>query len=321
MAHNLEIVNGKASMAYVGETPWHGLGERVSNDISVTEMMEKSGANFKVLEKPSFVMFNGKKIETGMKALVRDTDGRVLTQVGKGWHPVQNEEAFNFFREYTEAGDMEMHTAGVLKDGEIVWVLAKVKDSFSLFKGDKVDSYLLFTNPHQYGKTIDIRFSPIRVVCNNTLTLALKGKSDQQVRLDHRRSFDAESVKETLGIAGKKMKQYKEMAQFLGSKRTTDETLREYFGALMGESKKKEGKLSRTGERAMEVITSQPGANFAEGSWWQALNAVTYMTDHKLGRTVDTRLQSAWYGANRKLKLEAVELALEMAEKAPALAA
>lgn len=318
MAHNLDMTSGSAAMAFVGETPWHGLGVRVDENITPREMMKAAGVDWKVLELPSFVNFNGENRMTGQKALVRETDGRVLTQVGKNWEPVQNEEAFDFFSEFTEAGGMKMHTAGALKDGEIVWVLAKIDESFELFNGDRVDGHMLFTNPHQYGKTLDIRFTPIRVVCNNTLTLALSKNtaSKGSVQLNHRRKFDPDMVKETLGIAHNKMEQYKEMAEFLGSKRFTEETVSNYFGEVFGRSNKNEKELSRTGKEALEFLHTQPGAEFAEGSWWQALNTVTYMTDHILGRSNDTRLQSAWYGANRNLKNSAVEKALEFAEAA-----
>lgn len=316
MAHELEMINGQAQHAYVGELPWHGLGVQVEPDISPAEMMKAAGVDWRVQEVESFVNFNGKTIPTGQKALVRETDGRVLTQVGKNWHPVQNEEAFDFFAEFVDRGQMEMHTAGSLKNGEIIWALAKVNDDFELFNGDKVESYMLFSNPHQYGKTIDIRFTPIRVVCNNTLTLSLQQQGQAAVRVNHRSQFDADAVKEMMGIAHFKMGQYKEMAEFLGSKRTTEETVKQYFGHLLGMSNKNEGELSRKGKRAMEVLQEQPGAEFAEGTFWTAFNAITYMTDHELGRTADTRLQSAWYGANRKLKTDALELALEMADAA-----
>lgn len=316
MSHELEMINGQAQHAYVGELPWHTLGTRVDPDISPVEMMKAAGVDWCVQEVESYVDFNGKQIPTGQKALVRETDGRVLTQVGKNWHPVQNEEAFDFFAEFVDRGQMEMHTAGSLKDGEIIWALAKVNDDFELFNGDKVESYMLFSNPHQYGKTIDIRFTPIRVVCNNTLTLSLQQQGQAAVRVNHRSQFDADAVKEMMGIAHFKMGQYKEMAEFLGSKRTTEETLKQYFGHLLGTSNKNEGELSRKGKRAMEVVQEQPGAEFAEGSFWSAFNSITYMTDHELGRSADTRMQSAWYGANRKLKTDALELALEMADAA-----
>ena len=313
MAHELEMVNGVAQMAYVGDVPWHGLGTQLEEGVTPKEMMKAAGVDWRVQELESFVEFDGNKVPTGQKALVRETDGRVLTQVGKNWHPVQNEEAFEFFSEFTERGQMQMHTAGSLKNGEIVWALAKVDDEFELFNGDRVESYMLFSNPHQYGKTIDIRFTPIRVVCNNTLTLSLQQQGQAAVRVNHRSQFDADSVKEMMGIAHFKMNQYKEMAAFLGAKRASNEKLKEYFGELMGMSNKNEKELSRTAQRTMDVLHTQPGAQFAEGSWWSAFNAVTYMTDHELGRSADTRMQSAWYGANRNLKTKALELALDMA--------
>jgi phage/plasmid-like protein (TIGR03299 family) len=245
-----------------------------------------------------------------------------LDIVSNDWNPVQNHEAFNFFDEYCRAGDMEMDTAGSLKNGQIVWALAKVKDSFELFNGDEVESYLLFTNPHKFGQCIDVRFTPIRVVCNNTLTLSLNTQSDYVVKKNHCRQFDAANVKETLGIATDKLAKYKDMAQFLGSKRFTNESIKQYFNSVfpvvaydkqLGPQRKE---LSKSASRALEVVHTQPGARFAEGSWWQAFNAVTYLTDHEIGRSADTRLQSAWFGANKNLKIKALETAVQFAEAA-----
>ena len=171
MAHQVE------TMAYAGQVPWHGLGVPVSNDLTPTQMMQKAELDWKVREVEAFIEFDGKKMPTGQKSLVRETDGKILTNVGENWKSVQNEQAFEFFHEYVMAGDMEMHTAGSLKGGQMVWALAKINNTMDFFKGDQVDSYLLFSNPHQYGKTIDIRFTPIRVVCNNTLTLSLDQKT------------------------------------------------------------------------------------------------------------------------------------------------
>ena len=176
MAHMVE------TMAYSGSVPWHGLGVAVSNDLTPTQMMQKAGLDWRVDEVDCFIKTRNGDVKTGQKALVRSTDDRILTTVGENWNPVQNSDAFEFFSEYVMAGDMEMHTAGSLKDGQMVWALAKVKESFELFKGDTVESYLLFSNPHQYGKSIDIRFTPIRVVCNNTLTLSLDSKTEKSVR-------------------------------------------------------------------------------------------------------------------------------------------
>ena len=209
MAHEVE------TMAYAGETPWHGLGVPVSNDLTPTMMMEKAGLDWTVKEVNSFVEYEGRKIPTGKKALIRESDGKVLTNVGENWHPCQNEDAFNFFGEYVLAGNMEMHTAGSLRGGQMVWALAKVKESFDLFGGDQVDSYMLFSNPHRYGRSIDIRFTPIRVVCNNTLSLSLEQEAEKSVKVGHRAAFNADEVKTALGIASEKLGTYKEMAEFL----------------------------------------------------------------------------------------------------------
>jgi phage/plasmid-like protein (TIGR03299 family) len=213
---------------------------------------------------------------------------------------------------------MEMHTAGSLKGGQIVWGLAKIKDSFELFKGDQIDSYLLFTNFHKYGFSTDVRFTPIRVVCNNTLTLSLSSTVERMVKISHRKQFVAADVKDMLGIATDKLQKYKEMAAFLGSKKAKQESVVEYFERIFPLTTTKEDnkELSRNAKIALDVLHTQPGSEYAEGSWWQPFNAVTFMTDHVIGRNADNRLASSWYGQNKNLKTKALELAVEMADAA-----
>jgi len=319
MAHELEMINGEAQMAYVGDVPWHGLGTKVDRELTPDQFQKVAGLDWTV-EKQPLVTVTGIPIKN-KEALIRSSDNSVLDVVGTGWNPVQNSEAFEFFHDYVMAGDMEMHTAGSLKDGQMVWALAKTKESFELFKGDQTDNYFLFTNPHQFGKSINIRMTPIRVVCNNTLTLSLSQDTDKMVTVNHRKAFDPAMVKEQMGIAKEKMEQYKSMAAFLGGKRATGDNVIQYFNEVFGApaKEKEDGVLpftSRNAKIAMENLTTQPGANFAEGSWWQAFNSVTYMTDHLQGREGDSRLQSAWYGRNRKVKLNALDKALEYAEAA-----
>ena len=312
MAHEIEMIGDKAQMAYAGETPWHGLGTKVPADLTPDQMLDAAGLNWEVRKVPAFATIGDKKVNVGHSALVRNSDDKILDVVSNDWNPVQNTEAFAFFNDFIAEGDMEMHTAGSLKGGQIVWALAKVKAGFSLFGGDEVESYLHFTNFHKYGFSTDVRFTPIRVVCNNTLTLSLNTKVEKMVKISHRREFNGDNVKLMLGVAAEKLAQYKEMAQFLGSKKYDDENIVEYFKRVFPSAGKKE--VSRSASIALGVLESQPGANFAEGSWWSAFNAVTYMTDHLLGRTQDTRLTSAWYGPNKSLKTAALETALEMAD-------
>ena len=312
MAHMVE------TMAYAGEVPWHGIGVRVPADLHPTQMLQKAGLDWTVRKVPAYADVAGQRVAVGRSALVRDSDDSILDVVSDDWNVLQNHEAFEFFHDFVANGDMEMHTAGSLRDGQLVWALAKVNDGFELFKGDQVDSYLLFSNPHKYGWSIDVRFTPIRVVCNNTLTLSLNTSSKNFVKVSHRRQFDGDMVKETLGVAKEKLATYREMAQFLGGKRYTAPKLVEYFKNVFpvtgGPEKKKE--MSISASKALDVVHTQPGAQFAEGSWWSAFNAVTYMVDHKLGRSQDNRLTSAWFGQGKKVKADALELAVQMAEAA-----
>lgn len=317
MAHNIEMIDNKAQMAYAGDVPWHGLGTRVPADLTPEQMLDAAGLNWEVTKVPAFAKVAGKNVNVGWSALVRSSDEKIIDVVSEDWNPVQNSEAFEFFNDFIAEGDMEMHTAGSLCDGKIVWALAKVKDSFELFGGDKVDSYLHFTNFHKYGCSTDVRFTPIRVVCNNTLTLSLNTKVERMVKISHRREFNGDQTKLMLGVAAEKLAQYKEMAQFLGSKRYSNENVVEYFKRVFPASENaKRSEITKNARTALGILETQPGAEYAAGSWWQAFNATTYMTDHLIGRSTDTRMTSAWYGSNKNLKVRALETAIEMAEAA-----
>ena len=335
MSHELELnENGEADMAWArsGGTPWHGLGFPVGTDLSPWEMCKAANLDWRVEKLPLF----GKREATaktpeiiidikGDMGLFRskmDKETRTkkythLSTISNDWEPCQNEDAFRFFNEFTQAGKMTMETAGSLKDGRIIWVLAKVNESFTLFKGDKVESYLLFSNPHIYGQSINVRFTPIRVVCANTLAISLAGKKNNGVALNHRRKFDAQMVKKMLGVASVKLGTYKEVASILGKAEYTDKKVMDYFSEVFphtGTKKEGEEKISRAARQSFEILETQPGAEFGKNTWWQAFNAVTYNVDHLLGNSDSTRLYSAWYGNNKAKKIDAFEKALEYAQ-------
>ena len=315
MAHEVE------TMAYAGEVPWHGLGVEVSNDLTPLQMMQKAGLDWRVEKVDAYVDINGEQVRTGQQALVRTSDCTILTNVTDAWNPLQNEEAFDFFAEYVAAGDMEMHTAGSLRNGQMVWALAKVKESFDVFGDDRVDAYFLFSNPHQYGKSIDVRFTPIRVVCHNTLTMSLQQSADRSVKVGHRTVFDPDQVKSDLGLAHEKFAKYKEMAQFLGSKRFTVENLISFYDEVYPSTSRTAEKvpatnveeLSRSARMCYDALETQPGAQYGEGTWWQAFNSVTYVTDHLQGRSAEQRLHNQWFGYNQPRKVKAAEKAVEYA--------
>ena len=116
-------------------------------------------------------------------------------------------------------------------------------------------------------------------------------------------------VKEQMGLASEKFAQYKDMAEFLSTKKFSVDALINYYAEVFPYTHK----TSEAPSTAYAVLDTQPGANFGEGTWWQALNSVTYLTDHKMGRNADSRMQSAWFGINQARKIKAVNKAVEYA--------
>tara|TARA_Y100000992_G_scaffold276460_1_gene220664 strand:- start:681 stop:1625 length:945 start_codon:yes stop_codon:yes gene_type:complete len=314
MSHEVE------TMAYAGAVPWHGLGFKVSDDLSPQEMMQAAGCDWRVEKAPlSYTVdYNGGTIlpVPNKWALVRSSDNSYFDTVGNGWEPLQNEDAFAFFKDFVAKGDMQMHTAGSLRGGKIVWALAKVADTFEPIKGDEIESYILLVNPHIRGKAIEARSTPIRVVCRNTMNFALSTTSSRRITVNHNQQWDEDYVKTMLGLAKESTALYAEKASFLARKFYNDATIDDFFADVFPHSDKESEEFSKNALRAHEVLSEQPGADLASGTWWNAFNAVTYMTDHEMGRNVDTRLNSAWFGQNRNRKELALQKAVEYAEAA-----
>ena len=318
MPHEVE------TLAYAGETPWHGLGQAVADNLSPVEMQQAARLDWLVRKVPLTYNHDGSEHETGHYALVRTSDGKFLDTVkSRHWTPVQNYEAFEFFDDFVKAGRMTMEVAGSLSDGKRVFALAKVGHGFGLSRAaqDRTESYLLFTNPHLYGQCVDIRLTPVRVVCHNTLSLALgQRNSEYRVSFAHWRKFDPAVARSLLDVASVKLDAYRDKADFLSGKRYTGGALasyfREVFKPLVPPRNRPEGTpvLTTNAELALKVVETQPGYQFAPGTWWNAFNAVTYLTDHEIGRGPATRLGSAWYGAGKTRKIQALDLAMEFAK-------
>lgn len=322
MGHEIDFSRGVAAFAYTGQTPWHGLGYYSPEPVSPRELMKLAQADFEVERRPLWRRKGDNKfVKTETCELIRLDTEDVLTVISEDWNPVQNVEAFDFFQQWIEEGRMSMETAGVLKNGQIVFALAKMHRAFELPGGDVIENYMLFTNPHKFGQAVNVRTTAIRAVCWNTLSWALDSGSKMSFSMNHRKQFDAEAVKVAMGIANNQLAKYKEKAEFLTTKRFNEESVLEYFTQVFPKTGREEverdqfrEKMSRNAKLVSELINTQPGAEMSEGTWWSAFNAVTYATDHKLGRSADTRLYSAWYGTNQQRKIRALNLAVKFAE-------
>jgi phage/plasmid-like protein (TIGR03299 family) len=355
-------------MAYRKESeadvPWHGLGSDIDHDASPTEMLQASGLDWRVDKRPLFAPAAGDEgivsledyVRWGGKclamedffALVRDSDNKVLGPCGKDYVPTQNEQAMYFFKKFTDAGSMRLETAGSLQGGKQVWALAKINEGFELAGGDTVGGYLLLSSPHVWGKALVIKFTPVRVVCHNTLMMAMADSdTNKGFRAPHIRPFDdavAEAARESLGIAEGLLAQFEAQATLLSATETTPATAVRFIAevmqpeaieAIFGSSFRRmapgaqcellvasdsptlqPSELRRSAWDAMGCLERAPGASMlsAKGTMWGALNAVTYYVDHVAGRSRDNALTSSWFGLGSAMKRSALSLAVGMAE-------
>lgn len=323
MSHNVE------TMAYANQTPWHGLGVNVSPDLTPMEMLKAAGLDWKVKKVPVQNIITTEDGETIMNtiddqySLIRETDHKHLSIVGRNYVPIQNEDAMQFFHDFVQAGHMKMETAGSLSGGRTIWALANLDQSFTLAGGDKVRGFLLLNQPHIIGKGMQLRFTPIRVVCNNTLTYALNSKQSVtdaneatgEFRMAHTRHFDEATKKmaeNALGISKSMMSDFEEQASFLSSKKCDEEVASNIIYGLFdkrSESEKKDVKEPRIVKKILNAIDTQPGAELesSAGTMWGLFNAITYVIDHKTGNDRDTALSNAWFGPRSLIKHRALE--------------
>jgi phage/plasmid-like protein (TIGR03299 family) len=331
------VVDAVETMAWTNQVPWHGLGFQVADNLTPKQMMKAAKIDWTVSKRPMFFQ-NEKGVYVPVKeefALVRDTDETRLSTVGQVYKPVQNEEAIEFFSKFVKAGHMKMETAGALWNGRYVWGLAKISKDFNLGgkTHDKVSGYLLMASPHVRGKAMVIQFTPIRVVCWNTLNFALgsdlKGHGGA-FRMWHSQKFDDDmkaQAEQALGLATKQMDTFQEAAVLLAKAKAKPEAVEEFFADVLRWNPKKkaaakkakaekEAKEPRKLEQFRQALVHSPGAqlNTAAGTWWGALNAVTYTVDHNEGRERSTALRSAWLGTAAGMKRRALDLALDRAK-------
>tara|TARA_R100000541_G_scaffold32591_3_gene41327 strand:+ start:598 stop:1626 length:1029 start_codon:yes stop_codon:yes gene_type:complete len=341
MAHQVE------TMAWAGDKPWHGLGVEVDANLTPLQMQEAAQLDWTVSKRPSYTLDAPEWSEDvgiiqaeNTFHIVRDSDNRILSHCGRDYVPIQNEDVFKFFKRFTEAGHMTMETAGSLKDGGEIWGLAKISEDFELAGDDLVKGYLLINQPHIVGRSMTIKLTPIRVVCNNTLTMALGMNNTASFRMPHVKEFGddvIQAAEDALGLSATAMTEFRNNSTLLSKSKAKHSDVLDYVGEIyqplmIAEYRKEqllrsEGKtigiqeplkekLNKFPSLVMDALEQSPGANLksARGTWWGALNAVTYVEDHlRESQTEGNALHSAWFGAAANRKSKALELAIQRA--------
>lgn len=324
MAHNLNKVGNRVSMMYYGEPPWHGLGQELDKPATAEEAIQAAHLDYTVGKFPIMATTNGQAgliCIADQYATMRTDTWDVLGIVGDRYEIVQNKDAFAFFDALVGEGEAIYHTAGALGVGERIWILAKMPD-YIVIKGangqeDRVEKFLLLTTGHDGRNQIKAKLTPVRVVCNNTLTTALKG-SEQEVTIIHSanvrdRLAEAHRI---LGLTNKLYSQVQAIFQKMSLRTITNDELLAYVNKLVPDNPEAENNTRRVNQREqiLDLHENGLGAELSRGTAWGAYNAVAEYADHiaTINKDADQRLNYVWFGGGQDLKDEAFKLANAM---------
>jgi len=255
------------------------------------------------------------------KVLYRSDTKTPLSVVSKRYQVVQPAEILEFYRDLTEAGGFELESAGVLKEGRKLWALAKTGQSVSLKGNDQVKGYLLLATACDGSLATTAQFTSIRVVCGNTLAIALRDSAGA-VKVGHRSQFDAQAVKKQLGIAVSPWDDFMVRIKALSERRLSASDSEAFLKRVLTTPASNSAEARAVGERTMNAVQSLysgigRGSQLASsaGTAWGLLNSVTeYVDHHRRARSDDHRRDTAWFGQGASLKQRAWEEALELVE-------
>ena len=322
MAHELTLNNGIAEMAFVGETPWHGLGQELNQDASFDEWQIAAGMDWSIKSVPvsytagisqenpygeDVLTFDGKNV------LYRSDTNAPLSVVTNRYKVVQPVEVLHFFKSLVEENGFKLHTAGTLFGGKRMWALAETGNFGEVSKNDGVGGFLLLSTSCDKSIATTARFTTIRVVCNNTLSWATESNANM-VSFSHLQKFDHEAVKAKLANSVAAFGSFMEMAQFLQKQQISIAKAKTFLLELLKEPEQDFQLVPDTKpyKKILSLFESESkGYELAQWTKWGMLNAVTeYYDHHATGRTQDSKLNSTWFGQGNKVKNKAVELLL-----------
>jgi len=313
---------------YAGEVPWHGIGTKLNEPATAEEAIIAAKLDYKVSLKNVYVKQEELQADvyaSQYSATFNEENKTILGIVSKRYHVIQNNEAFSFFDSVIGEKLAIYHTAGALGKGERIWILAKLPGQIIVKDKDAIDKYLLLVNAHDGTMALRMFFTPVRVVCNNTLTLALQ---DSQAGIAIRHTGDikskVEAAKQALGLANKAYADFEKDAMRLADRKLTQTEAEIYFALIAFQGKRAElnanSKLTEARyEHLLRLYHLAPGNDIPEvkETAWSAMNACSYYADHfkYLERATvipEKRLKNIWFGSGLEMKQRAMKLALEI---------
>ena len=320
MAHLVE------TMAYAGATPWHGLGNHLTQKQPIEVWQREAGMDWQIQE--SLVQFKSDAVGhlgaihsfPEQKVLFRSDTKAPLSVVSQRYHTVQPREVLEFYRDLTEVSGYELETAGVLKGGRKFWALARTGQSAALKGNDQINGYLLLATSCDGTLATTATPTIVRVVCNNTLTIALDGNS-RAIKVPHNTRFDPQTVKKQLGIAVSQWDEFMYRMRTLAERKVqSKEALGFFMNVLCDTNAHAPIPEVLPNKRAMEKVQSLyegkgRGADLASvrGTAWGLLNAMTEYVDHeRRAISSEYRMDSAWFGQGAVIKQKALDAALQL---------
>lgn len=325
MAHELEIVDGQAQMFSVKETPWHRLGHIIETAPSIEEGIRLAGLNWQVTTEPVYTLdAAGVPVQAPAKATRRADTGALLGVVGPSYEPLQNSEAFKFFQPFIDNKLATLETAGSLRDGKRVWVMAKLGLDDSIIvpaSGDRVAKYVLLSNSHDGTLAIRVGFTPVRVVCNNTLQMSIQDKASRLIRIRHtgKVAENLEKIRDVMNLANQQFEATAEQYRFLAGKQISQSDLEKYVKIVFSTPKQLEDPESQGGSKVLpNIVRLFEGGRGndmegVKGTLWAAYNAVTEYVQYERGEDAGVRLDNTWFGQGATINKKALDTALVLA--------
>lgn len=315
MAHELE------SMFYINETPWHGLGRRLLEVPTIEEAIAASGLDWTVSTQGLYLADG---TQAPSKAVVRESDNSILGVVGPNYTPLQNIDAFKFFNPFLESGMATLETAGALRGGKRVWILAKInKDPMDIGHGDLVNKFVLLAHGHDGLMSVRTGFTPIRVVCNNTLSMAVSNNNSQLIRIKHTKNIkeNLANVADIMNLANQQFEATAEQYRKLASTEINTKDLEEFVKLVFVGPKYKELELAgKTPARdvmpnVIRLFEEGRGSDLksAKGTYWGAYNALNEYLGYERGSDKGARLDKMWFGDSATLNRKALDIAIKKA--------
>lgn len=308
------------TMAFAGATPWHGLGTALEDPdlFDWPTACKKAGLDWDVELVPLVTADTAAKVTH--KGVRRTSDGRMLGVVGPRFTVLQNKDAFAWFQPFLSGKEAQLHTAGSLRQGSRVWVLAKLnRDPLVIAENDTVEKYLLLSHGHDGSLAIRCGFTPIRVVCANTLAMAHGSDASKLIRIKHTKEVleNLANIRETMNLANQEFEATAEQFRLLARKSINQEDLRRYVKKVL-KVKDDEQPCTRMANTIAEIIAlceSGRGNTLpsVSGTFWTAYNGVSEWLTYNRGHGTDSRLNSLWFGDSANLNRHALETALDMA--------